>query len=507
MVLGVCRRTLGDPHAADDAFQATFLVLARKAGSLGRPDALAGWLHGVARRVALKARSRRPDPGTTDGEAATPERGRDPLAELTGRELLAILEEELQRLPATYRLPVALCCLEGVGQDEAARRLGCTSGALRGRLERGRASLRARLAKRGVLPAAAVAVFGLTQITSAALPAGVAGLTARTALQFSNRTPAPEVVPARAAVLAEGVLSAMTRTKLQVAAVGLFAVALAVTGPVLIADPMANADPLPRPAPTRSGGPAPAAKPKELLALEKKLVGKWIGRGMFASVFTYRADGTFAGGIAGGAEASEGTWEMQWNALPPTLVIRPNRPDAPAGPFITWKVAALTDENLSLGEWEAVGTRMIHFRKVKDESPAGPGNGRPARDVGPAAREQPGRTDLVGEWRSHNGLAGVFFTLELKDDGAFVLSHREVAPKLDLMIAGKWSFDGDRITLQEERLLVDGKRIDVAAGLFFPRGRTDTLTVAAKEGRWVVTHGRGIEFIRYAAPKGETPKR
>src|SRR5262249_4377508 len=132
MVLHACRRLLGDRPAAEDAFQATFLVLARKAGSLNRPDALAGWLYGVAYRVAPKARraeARRDHAGLADGpEPADPRP--DPLAEVSARDLLRVLEEEVQRLPQAYRMAVALCCLEGLSQEEAARRLGCTPGAV-----------------------------------------------------------------------------------------------------------------------------------------------------------------------------------------------------------------------------------------------------------------------------------------------------------------------------------------------------------------------------------------
>src|SRR4051812_4155274 len=120
LVWRACRRVLGDLHAAEDAFQATFLVLARKAGSVGHPDALAGWLYGVARRVALKARSARPrlrEQGLADAPAPADPHP-DPLAEVTARELLAVLEDEVGRLPEVYRLPVLLCCLEGLSQEE-----------------------------------------------------------------------------------------------------------------------------------------------------------------------------------------------------------------------------------------------------------------------------------------------------------------------------------------------------------------------------------------------------
>jgi RNA polymerase sigma factor (sigma-70 family) len=154
MVLRVARRILGDVHAAEDVLQATFLVLARKASSIGQPTALAAWLYGVAQRIACQARhGRRPT-------APLPERfdpAPDPLSSLTARELLVVLEEELARLPMTYRMAVVLCCLEGHSRDEAAACLGCTTGALRGWLERGRARLHAGLVKRGITMTAALA--------------------------------------------------------------------------------------------------------------------------------------------------------------------------------------------------------------------------------------------------------------------------------------------------------------------------------------------------------------
>src|SRR4029077_11206109 len=104
---------------------------ARRAASLRRPDALASWLYGVASRVARKARSRTLLLSRDIPEPVDPHP--DPLAELTARDLLAALEDEVQRLPAAYRLPVALCCLEGLSQEEAAGRLGCTPGSVKAR--------------------------------------------------------------------------------------------------------------------------------------------------------------------------------------------------------------------------------------------------------------------------------------------------------------------------------------------------------------------------------------
>jgi RNA polymerase sigma factor (sigma-70 family) len=223
MVLRVCRRVLADPHAAEDAFQATFLVLARRAGAIRRRQRLAGWLHGVAYRVARKARTAealRQGREAPSADLAPPDPRPDPLAELTARELLGVLDEEVQRLPEVYRLPVLLCCLEGHTQEEAARRLGWTAGSVRGRLERGRARLRDRLARRGLTLPAALAVVGLGQgAASAGLSAALAGATVRAALAFAAAGGVPAgAISARVAALAEGGLKSMTAVKLKIGA-------------------------------------------------------------------------------------------------------------------------------------------------------------------------------------------------------------------------------------------------------------------------------------------------
>lgn len=142
-VLGVCRRVLGDPHAADDAFQSTFLVLARKGGRLTNPDALGGWLYGVAARVAIKAKRGRPLPLPADGPAT----GEPDPARV---ELVRILDEELGRLADRDRNLLVLVYLDGKTHDEAARAVGCPVGSVAWRLERARAALRQRLVRRGV---------------------------------------------------------------------------------------------------------------------------------------------------------------------------------------------------------------------------------------------------------------------------------------------------------------------------------------------------------------------
>ena len=156
----VCRQVLGDPHDAEDAFQATFLVLARRAGSVRRRDSVASWLHGIARRVAMHARAdaARRRRHERQGAAMRDVETRDE-ADIEG---WPELHEELARLPSTYRESVVLCYMEGLTTAAAARRLGCAQGTVLARLSRARARLRRRLIGRGVVPSAGLLMAGLS---------------------------------------------------------------------------------------------------------------------------------------------------------------------------------------------------------------------------------------------------------------------------------------------------------------------------------------------------------
>jgi RNA polymerase sigma factor (sigma-70 family) len=153
MVLNVCRRILHDAHAAEDVFQATFLVLADRAGAIHRRASLAGFLHGVAYRLAVRARRRR----LQSLPAAVCDRAVEPPEELAWKEMLGILDHELAQLSERYRTPLVLCHLQGRTQDEAARQLGWSLNMLRRRLAQGRRLLEARLRGRGVTLEAALA--------------------------------------------------------------------------------------------------------------------------------------------------------------------------------------------------------------------------------------------------------------------------------------------------------------------------------------------------------------
>jgi RNA polymerase sigma factor (sigma-70 family) len=204
MILGVCRRLLHDEHEAEDAFQATFLVLVRKAASLRRPESLGSWLYGVAYRIARRSRMRLNR--TTTGWREVPAAG-GPDEELAWRELRPVLDEELQRLPEKYRKPILLCFVEGKTQEGAARDLGWTRGALRGRLERGRDLLQRRLARRGIALPPVLLAGVLTGRAAAVVPGNLASTTAGAASALAERHSA-------AGLVSTPVLRAVERTLL-----------------------------------------------------------------------------------------------------------------------------------------------------------------------------------------------------------------------------------------------------------------------------------------------------
>jgi RNA polymerase sigma factor (sigma-70 family) len=236
MVLGVCRRALRDPHAAEDAFQATFFALARQARSVRQGEALPAWLHRVARRVAARAQAAAARQAWHERRAAVAEAI---LAAEDSTELRAVLDEELDRLPERFRLPAVLCYLEGLSTAEAARRLGCPRGTVLSRLATARLKLRVRLTRRGItLPAGGLVVLA----GSTDAPAALIAPTVRAALAFAaggTGAAAPEVI-----ALAKGVLRAMIVSKLKFAAAVALAVGLVGTGAGWVVWPGAGPGPV-----------------------------------------------------------------------------------------------------------------------------------------------------------------------------------------------------------------------------------------------------------------------
>jgi uncharacterized protein (TIGR02246 family) len=224
MVLGVCRRLLGRDHDAEDAFQATFLVLARRAAAVRPREPLGNWLYGVACRCALAARRSAARRQATERQVSAMPEPPAPASSIPS-DLSAVLDEELARLPEKYRAAVVLCEVEGQPRHEAAKRLGIPEGTLSSRLATARKQLAARLRRRGLAPAIALATLSAAS-AGAAVPARLLSGTITTA------TGSAAAVSQSVSALTEEVMKAMFLSKLQLAAVSLAAAGLLAVGAV-----------------------------------------------------------------------------------------------------------------------------------------------------------------------------------------------------------------------------------------------------------------------------------
>ena len=260
MVLGVCRRLLHDPQEAEDAFQAAFLVLARKAGGVRRQALLGGWLHGVAYRVAARLRGRMAR--RRGQERAGMDLDALPADDVASSDVQAVVHEEVRRLPDSYRSAVILCCLEGKTNEEAAALLRRPVGTVKSRLTRARELLRVRLTRRGM----ALGGGGLTAALAAHPATASAALmdaTIRASARFAAGDAVSGLVSARAVALTQGVLQTMLFTKMKIAAALVLAAAILGGGAGLTYRVWA-AEPGAAPKVVAAENPAPPAdKPKD----------------------------------------------------------------------------------------------------------------------------------------------------------------------------------------------------------------------------------------------------
>jgi len=277
MVYRVCWRVLQHAQDAEDAFQATFLLLARQVRSIRKPESLASWLHGVAYRIALKARAQR---------TARARRAQrfvanrvSPPDEVSWGEVRSVIDEELQSLPEKWRAPLILCYLEGKTQEEAAAQLGWSKSAFGRRVLEARDALGLRLVRRGVALSAALGGPLLSDcVASAALAADLVSLTVDAATSVAAGGAATSVVSAKVAALTEGVSRTMLLSKSKVTVAMLLVSALSVgiaLVPSMCAEPAKPAIALAKSAQPKTGGekkaqpaPQPAGPGTLLLAGE-----------------------------------------------------------------------------------------------------------------------------------------------------------------------------------------------------------------------------------------------
>jgi RNA polymerase sigma factor (sigma-70 family) len=244
MVLAVCNRILGNVTDAEDAFQATFLVLVRKARSLTAHTELGGWLHGVARRTALKAKGAAARRRVIEQAVPRYRASGDPVR----NDWLPLLDEALGRLPEKYRLPIILCDLEGRTRKEVAHQLRVPEGTVAGRLARGRVLLRKRLIQQGLIVTGGSLVGMMSrQVGAACMPAGLmSSMTQAAALVAAGQEAAASGISASVASITEGMLNLMLLTKLKIATTVLLGVAVAGAGMMALAPAQAPGPVAPR---------------------------------------------------------------------------------------------------------------------------------------------------------------------------------------------------------------------------------------------------------------------
>jgi RNA polymerase sigma factor (sigma-70 family) len=229
MVLGVCRRVLRNEADAADAFQATFLVLVRKAAAIVPRGMVGNWLYGVAHNTARKAKAMNSKRRAREREAGRRPRPEPPPEDW--QKLQAVLDDELSRLPEKYRAPIVLCELEGKPIKEAARQLGWAQGTLAGRLSRGRNLLAKRVARHGLTLAGGAVAALAGGSASAGVPGPLVDSTVHAAAAFAaGQAAVAGAVPAQVAVLTEGVLKGMLLTKMKIATAVLLVAAALGTG-------------------------------------------------------------------------------------------------------------------------------------------------------------------------------------------------------------------------------------------------------------------------------------
>ncbi len=358
MVLRVCRQTLGDTHDAQDAFQATFLILVRKAGSVRKRDSVASWLHGIARRVALRAksdRSRRRDYERRSAEMSARTESQTPDEPGCWPEL----HEELARLPEKYREPLVLCYLEGLTTDEASRRLGCPQGTVLSRLSRARERLRDRLTRRGLAAPAGLMAGGLS---ADVVPAALSHAVVQSALRLAGGA-ATTIVPASVAGLTQGILRTMILTKLGITAAAVTTVAALAAG----AGALALQGPASRTrAAQASNTSRPAPAPSELIAHIGK-VRALLALGVVPD-------------------------DLKWTVISPDRRLE----------TIDF-IAARTKANYErIKTWKGTYSYKIRHRLNGNQLPPRFKNGLPVQNPGPLIQQTDGRTDFAIDMASGN---------------------------------------------------------------------------------------------------------
>jgi RNA polymerase sigma factor (sigma-70 family) len=275
LVLGVCRRVLRNEHDAEDAFQATFLVLARNAGAIRKRGSLGSWLYGVAYRVAMRARQQTARRRAREAQAKSVPPG-DPAWKAAWQEVQAVLDEEVQALPEKCRSAFVLCCLEGLPQAEVARRLGVKEGTVGSRLSQARKLLQKRLTRRGVALSAVLAATALAAGRASAVPARLEAAAVQAATLFARAGSVPaSTVAANVLDLAKGVQKTMFPTTIKTTALLLLAAGTLALGlgAALRAGPVEPPRADPEPPAASKDPPAPSKAEEKHVEVSGRVLG------------------------------------------------------------------------------------------------------------------------------------------------------------------------------------------------------------------------------------------
>jgi RNA polymerase sigma factor (sigma-70 family) len=269
LVFGVCQSLLRNPHDAEDAFQATFMVLAKKAGSLRQPDRLGPWLHGVAHQTArrLKDKNARRKSFETEaavfGDRARPSSGSgQPPSTLANHDEIEALHREIERLPARYKTAIVLCDLQGLTHEEAARRLGRRVGTISSQVSRARERLRRRLDRRGLAYPAGIVAAAIDSTKPSVLPNVLVGSTVKNVMSLSTGLAAGSV-PVSIVSLSQGVLRSMLFVKIGLISAALVGLGAALTG---VGIGVGVAGRAPKPAPQQAAPERLAVNPEPVAA-------------------------------------------------------------------------------------------------------------------------------------------------------------------------------------------------------------------------------------------------
>jgi RNA polymerase sigma factor (sigma-70 family) len=344
MVLRVCRQILRDAHDTEDAFQATFLVLARRASSVRKRESLASWLYGVAHRVASRCQA-------DSARRRAHERRRAAMTTLqslddTDRHSLEDwpeLHEEIERLPAKCREAIVLCYLEGLTTEAAARRLACAQGTVMSRLSRGRDRLRQRLTRRGLAPAVGIATAGvLANGSDAAVPAALIHSVVQSAIHTAAGATAARGTPAKVVALTEGVLKMMVRSRLRGIAGAVMALGAVAAGMGMFVYRTAGARPQDEPAAKTARAALPVSRKDDPSRTAKGSAGELVVRA--ADLSQKGGEEPFIGIVAIDPQTAK------WRTIYTGLAVGPG-PVSPDGRYLVSAIIGRNPDPQAAGIW------------------------------------------------------------------------------------------------------------------------------------------------------------